>query len=262
LRTTFRAYAALNDFLAGNARHRATEHDIDRRTSVKDFVERVGIPHPEIDLLLRNGTPASFDDLLKDGDRVAAFPRFFTIDVSAVTRTRPATDHGCRFVLDVHLGRLARHMRLAGIDTRYAIDADDDELARTAAAEHRILLTRDIALLKRRGIARGYFVRATAPDRQFVEILRQFSPVPVAPFSRCVRCNGMLKPVPKDSIAGGLLPRTREHYDEFWKCTECDRVFWKGAHYARLTKALRAALDEAGICDGPDGATKANTNSD
>lgn len=244
-RVTLRAYASLTDFLAPGARGRASAYDVERRVSVKDLVERAGIPHVEIDLLLVNGEPAAFDRLLQEGDRIAVFPRFFSIDVGGVSRVRPPGPAAPRFVLDVHLGRLARRLRLAGLDAAYPHDAADAALAATSAGEERILLTRDVGLLKRRLVTYGYFVRATDPDAQFVEVLRRFAPLPLAPFSRCLRCNGVLRPVDKAEIRSALPPRTRAHYDEFWRCDRCSRLFWKGAHFERLARALDRASREA-----------------
>ncbi len=246
-RVSLRAYASLNDFLDILLRGRTSEHLVGPRTSVKDFLERLGVPHVEVELLLINEAAVGFERLLDEGDRVAAFPRFFALDISTVSCVRVVEAVPIRFVLDVHLGRLARHLRLAGIDTAYAISADDDALAAVAASENRILLTRDIGLLKRRVVAHGYFVRSTSAHEQFVEVLRRFGPLRIEPFSRCLRCNGLLRSVEKTRIADGLPTGTREHYDEFWQCDRCGTLYWRGTHYERLSQGLGRALREAGI---------------
>lgn len=246
-RVSLRAYASLNDFLDAALRGRTSEHVVDPRTSVKDFLERLGIPHVEVELLLTNGIAVGFERLLEEDDRVAAFPRLFALDVSGMSRVRVPDPVPVRFVLDVHLGRLARHLRLAGIDTTYASNADDDALAAAAASEDRVLLTRDVGLLKRRAVTHGYFVRSTSALEQFVEILRRFGPLPIDPFSRCLRCNGLLHEVEKMQVADALPPGTREHYDEFWQCDGCGALYWQGSHYARLSTALAHALRAAGM---------------
>jgi uncharacterized protein with PIN domain len=242
---TVRVYGPLNDFLPTYRRQAPWRRAFDGHPSVKDVVERVGVPHPEIDLLLVNGQSVGFDYIVRSGDRVAVFPRFVTFDVGAETRVRPRPLETVRFVADVHLGTLARRLRLAGFDTLYDHEADDAVLAELADRQGRILLTRDVGLLMRRSVAHGYFIRETHPQRQLVEVLRRFDPGDLQPFSRCLRCNGLLRQVPKAAIAAALRPRTREHYHQFEMCTGCSRVYWKGSHWTRLKHAIDAARAEA-----------------
>ncbi|HXH07949.1 MAG TPA: Mut7-C RNAse domain-containing protein [Vicinamibacterales bacterium] len=237
-----RVYGPLNDFLPPARRQRSFVLQSPAPRSVKDLIESLGVPHPEIDLVVLNGEPAPFDRLVREGDRIAVFPKFFGIDISEVTRVRPRPPVPIRFLLDGHLGKLARWLRLVGLDAACPAAAGDDTLASLAPAEARILLTRDRELLKRRAVVHGYFVRETRPHRQLVEVLRRFEP-PVRPFSRCLRCNGELDPVEKAVVEPQLPPRTREHYRDFLRCRGCGRVYWRGAHWARLVGGVRAALD-------------------
>lgn len=243
---TVRVYGPLNDFLPPQRRQVSWWRLTDRHTSVKDLIESLGVPHPEIDLIVVNGTSVPFDYIVRTGDRIAVFPRFVAFDIGTLTRVRPQPLEPIRFVADVHLGKLARHLRLAGLDTAYRHDADDAALAATADRERRILLTRDQGLLKRRTVAHGYFIRETQPHRQFVEVLQRFGPLNLQPFSRCLRCNDVLRGVPKSAIDAALLPRTRQHYDSFEICGGCGRVYWKGSHWKRLKQAIDAAREEAG----------------
>ena len=242
---TVRIYGPLNDFLPPPRRQVPQRRVVDGPTSVKDLIEGLGVPHPEIDLILANGTSVPFDYIVQARDRIAVFPRFVTLDVGTVTRVRPGLLETIRFVADVHLGKLARRLRLAGLDTAYRADADDEALAETANRERRILLTRDQALLKRRAIEHGYCIRETYPQRQFVEVLRRFGPLDLRPFSRCLRCNDVLQEVPKSMVDAALLPGTRQHYDSFAMCSGCGRVYWKGSHWTRLKQAVDAAREEA-----------------
>lgn len=250
IEVTVRAYGPLNDFLPAHRRHVPWRHGLDDHPAVKDLIERLGIPHPEIDLILVNGVSVSFDYLVQSNDRIAVFPRFMSVDIDTLTRVRPSPLETSRFVADVHLGKLARHLRLAGLDTAYRHDADDAALVDLACREERILLTRDQGLLKRRSLTHGYFVRETQAYRQFVEVLRRFGPLDLKPFSRCLRCNDLLQEVPKSAVDAALLPRTRQHYDQFVRCKGCGRVYWKGSHWKRLQHAVGAAREEAAR-DGP-----------
>ena len=242
LRVTVRAYAELNDFLPPARRQAAFEAACAERTSVKDLLEGLGIPHTEVDLLLVNGEAAGFDRRLNDGDRVAAYPVFEAFDVADVTRVRPEPLREVRFVLDGHLGRLAAFLRLAGFDALYLRDAGDAELAAASAADRRILLTRDQGLLKRRTVTHGYSVRGTRPTEQFSEVIRRFDLHRlVRPFTRCMRCNGLLRAVTKAEVAGLVPPRSYEAYDEFLRCEGCGRVYWRGSHYARLSRLVNGS---------------------
>jgi uncharacterized protein with PIN domain len=240
-----RVYGSLNDFLPPGRRQVPSLRTLDHSTAAKDVIEAHGIPHPEIDLILANGISVPFEYVVRNGDRIAVFPRFTNVDISTVTRVRPLPPAAIRFVADVHLGKLARRLRLAGFDTAYGRDEDDAALAEIASREDRVLLTRDQALLKRRTITYGYFVRATDPRDQFVEVLRRFPPLDFEPFSRCLHCNGVLHEVAKSSVEEELLPHTRRHFDRFERCADCGHIYWKGSHWTRLTQLLDAARLEA-----------------
>jgi uncharacterized protein with PIN domain/sulfur carrier protein ThiS len=244
-RVTVRTYGALNDFLPPQRRQVTSLREVAGHPTVKDVIESLGVPHPEVDLILANGTSVPFDYAVQDGDRIAVFPRFMTFDIGALTCVRPPPLGAIRFVVDVHLGGLARRLRLVGLDTVYRVDAHDAELADVASREGRILLTRDVGLLKRRAVTHGYFIRDTHPHRQLVEVLRRFGPLALDPFSRCLRCNTELHEVSKAAIASALLPRTRAHGERFHECGGCGRIYWKGSHWTRLVRAIDAARQEA-----------------
>jgi uncharacterized protein with PIN domain len=244
---TVRVYGPLNDFLPYAQRQLAIAVAFNGRTTVKDVVEGVGVPHPEVDLILVNGDPTPFESRVQGGERVAVFPRFYQIDIDGVASVRSSSPDATRFVLDGHLGKLARRLRLCGLDAVCPPGADDDELAALASREHRVLLTRDRELLKRRMVAHGYFVRETDAHGQLVEVLRRFEPPVMAPFSRCLECNVELRAVPKASVESSLPKGVRSQFESFHTCDACRRVYWEGSHWTRLSKAVAAALDEAGI---------------
>jgi uncharacterized protein with PIN domain len=241
---TVRVYGPLNDFLPPGRRQAAFAHAFEGRETVKDLVEGLGIPHPELDLILVDGEPAAFDCVVQDGNRIAVFPRFESIDIDDVTLVRPPLE-ALRFVLDGHLGKLARYMRLVGLDAECRMDASDRDIAELAARDGRIVLTRDRGLLKRRVVSHGYWMRAAAPRQQLVEVLQRFGPT-LAPFTRCLRCNNELRDVPKSSVESRLEPRTREYYQRFQECPGCHRVYWAGSHWQRLTRLVERTRLEAG----------------
>ena len=237
-KASFRFYAELNDFLPPENRMRAVERHFDVSGSVKDAIESFRVPHTEVDLVLVNGEPASFSCLVRDGDRVSVYPVFESLDIGRVSRVRAAPLRDLRFVLDVHLGRLAAYLRMAGFDALYRNDASDAELAGVVACERRVLLTRDRHLLMRSGVDRGYWLRSTEPKRQLLEVLKRFDLVgAMRPFTRCMKCNSLLESVIRESVLDRLPDRVVEK-TALRLCRGCGRVYWKGTHHARMEKML------------------------
>jgi uncharacterized protein with PIN domain len=247
----FRFYAELNDFLPAARRQIPFVHSFEGRVSIKHLIEALGVPHPEVDLVLVNGRSVDFSYLVQDGDRISVYPVFESLDITPLVHLRPQPLRETRFVLDTHLGRLAAYLRMLGFDTIYRNDTADEELAQISSQEGRILLTRDRGLLKRGVVTHGYCMRETAPRRQLVEVLRRFDLFgAVKPFQRCMRCNGLLRPVPKTSIIHRLPPRTQRYYDEFRICPGCDRIYWKGSHYQRMQQLIERVLQQNETGDG------------
>ncbi len=244
----FRFYGDLNDFLPYAQRQRSFTHCFEGRVSVKDMIESLGVPHPEVALILAHGAPVTFDYLVPDGVRLAVYPLFRARDVvpRELLLIPPLPDPPC-FVLDIHLGRLAAYLRMLGFDTLFPENYDDEHLARIAHDEQRVLLTRDQGLLKRKIVVFGYWVRATYPRRQLREVVRRFELADrVEPFKRCANCNGVLQPVDKTAVMHRLHPDTLRYYDSFRICPDCGRIYWKGSHYARMERIIADAIRKDG----------------
>jgi hypothetical protein len=240
----FRFYAELNDFLPPEKRQRDLPYRFVMSGAVKDAIEAMGVPHTEVDLILVNGQSVDFGYLVQPGDRVSVYPVFEVLDIGPVGRVRPAPLRDTRFVLDVHLGRLAMYLRMLGFDTLYRNDYADDELARISSREGRILLTRDRGLLKRSVVTHGYCLRSTNPHHQLAEVMRRFDlRRSVAPFQRCLHCNTLLRAVDKAAISHRLQPYTRQHYHEFRHCPACDRVYWRGSHFERMQRFIEMVVN-------------------
>ena len=238
-RARIRVYAELNDFLAPRVRQRELEQPFEGRPSVKDLLEALGIPHTELELILLNGQSVGFEAHVEDGDRIAAYPVFESLDVTPLLAVRPAPLRELRFLLDVHLGKLGRGLRLLGFDAAMG-EIPDEALARRAAAERRVLLTRDVGLLKRGAVTHGYFVRERLLQAQLVEIVRRFDlRRQLRPFTRCLVCNSPLSPIDFEEARAHVPPRVSERHREFKRCEGCGRIYWAGTHHARL--ALRVA---------------------
>jgi len=239
-----RFYAELNDFLRDAQKQTRFRIELNRRTSVKDLIESLGVPHTEVEVILANGKSVDFSYIVKRQDDLSIYPMFESVDVTPILRLREEPLRDTLFVLDCHLGRLARYLRQFGFDTLYRNDYNDDELADTSAREHRILLTRDRSLLKRSIITHGYFIREHDPRKQLDEVIRRFDlRNQIIPFGRCTRCNGIVKAVDKKAIEHLLEPKTRLYFDEFWQCTSCGQVYWEGSHVKHMLKLTDEVLN-------------------
>jgi hypothetical protein len=242
----FRFYEELNDFLPPDRRYASFEYSVAGTRSVKDAIEALGVPHTEVDLILVDGRSVGFDRVLRGGERVAVYPLFERLDVAPLQHLRPRPLREPRFVLDTHLGKLARHLRLAGFDCLYRNDYRDSEIITAALADHRIILTRDRGLLKQRLVTHGYCVRQTDADAQLREIVRVFQlEGALRPFSRCRECNALLREVAKAEVLARLPEKVRAAYERFQLCPGCDRIYWEGTHYARLRRLLESAQPDA-----------------
>jgi uncharacterized protein with PIN domain len=240
----FHFYDELTFFLPRRTQNGTITHYFDWRASIKDMIESLGVPHAEIELLIVNGLSVDFGYPVQRGDDIHVYPDFEAVDGADKIRLRPPFQGRPRFVLDTHLGRLASYLRMLGFDTLYRSgDYPDDELAQVSHDEQRILLTRDVGVLKRSIVIYGYYVRSTDPRQQIVEVTGRFALADlVEPFKHCLKCNGMLEPVAKEAILDQLPPGTQRYFDEFHRCRACGQVFWKGSHYERMQKFIARVL--------------------
>jgi uncharacterized protein with PIN domain len=242
----FRFYEELNDFLPPARRKRDFDQDFEGTPAVKDVIEAIGVPHTEIDLILVDGVSVGFDRRLAGGERIAVYPVFERLDISPLVRLRPRPLREPRFVADVHLGKLARYLRLLGFDTRYAEHLSDAEIAALAANEDRIVLTRDVGLLKRSRVTRGYWLRNTDPHAQIGEVVGALDLVSsLRPFTRCMRCNGELESVPEAAVATALPAGVRGRFETVARCGQCRRLYWPGSHHARLAGLVAEVVGRA-----------------
>ena len=230
-----RVYAELNDFLQRESRGLTLRRPFQPHQTVNDVLEAMGILHTEVDLIVVNGKAEDFAHRRASGDRIAAYPMFEALDIGSTTRLRPVPLRDPRFVVDVNIGRLARLLRLLGFDVWWSSDADDETLVDISLAQRRTLLTRDRALLKRRIITHGVFVHSDDPEEQTLEVIRRLDlSERLAPFTRCLLCNGELVAVRKEEVIDRLEPLTRRYYSDFSRCADCGRIYWPGSHHDRM----------------------------
>ena len=197
-----RFYAELNDFLPSGQRQATFRYDFTGTPAVLDAIEALGVPHTEIDVILVDQRSVGFGHRLSGGERVAVYPVFERFDVAPVTHLRPAPLRVTRFIADVHLGTLARHLRLLGFDTAWGRTLDDSTIIERSLADKRIILTRDKGILRHGAVTHGYWVRATEPLQQLDETVRALDlSGSLQPYTRCMECNGRVQSISRRAAA-------------------------------------------------------------
>lgn len=240
---TVRVYAELNDFLPPERRGREVTVPVQGTPAVKDLIASLGIPHVEVALVLIDGEATDLGARVRPGDRVAVYPPLPTLGIGGARPPSPV-----RFALDAHLGKLARLLRLLGFDAVHSNGYRDEELVAVSSREGRVILTRDRELLKRSAVRLGYWVRATDPLAQAVEVVRRFElRGGAAPFTRCLQCNGRLVQADRSEAIPRVPPRVAAWRDEFLSCSGCGKLYWEGTHHPRLQELVSRVLNTSPV---------------
>jgi len=237
---TSRCYGRLNELLPYGQRHCEHRLRLKQQLTVQALLYQLRLPHPEVDLVLCNGESVTLQHRLCDRDRFHIYPDAEGIDQPSLIRLRPPPYHVPRFVLDVHLAGLARKMRWLGLDCWYQDGAPDPLIIEKALAEQRTILTRDRGLLQQPAVTHGYYVRTLSCEAQLQEVLTRFSlHAWLNPFSRCIRCNGMIESVKRSDVKQKVKPQIYQMFDRFFRCDSCRQIYWQGSHYERMVESLK-----------------------
>jgi len=233
-------YEELNDFLPDKKNKKRLEHNFIDRTSIKDLIESLGVPHTEIDLILVNGKSVSFEYIINGKDDISVYPVFESLDISDIQHLRPKPLREPKFIADVHLGRLARYLRMMGFDVYYKNNLSDDEIVKISLKERRAILTRDIGILKRTEVTHGYFIRSDNVEKQTEEVVNRFDlQKSIKEFTRCLECNSELSKIEKEKIIQQLPPMVAASQNEFFICPKCQKLFWAGTHHQKMLSLLQ-----------------------
>jgi uncharacterized protein with PIN domain len=236
-----RFYEELNDLLPEEKKKKRFTHHFIARTSVKDLIESLGVPHTEIDLILVNGKSVGFKYKINYGDDISVYPVFESFDITEVQHLRPKPLRKPKFIADVHLGRLTRYLRMMGVDVLYKNDFNDDEIVRISIKERRAILTKDRGILKRNEVTHSYWIRTIKVEEQMEEVLKRFDlQKEIKEFTRCIKCNELLKPIKKETIINLLPPKVANSQNDFYHCPGCNKIYWKGTHYLRMLKFIQS----------------------
>jgi len=240
---SIRCYAELNDFLPPNQGSITFHLSLPPDTALKDIADKIGIPFDLIDLVLVNNKPVGLSHHLEENDRIALYPVFENFDISSVTKVRDHPLRQPKFILDVHLGKLANHLRMFGFDTLYQNNWTKESLITISRNDNRILLSRSKSLLDIESLTHGYLIINTDPHSQLVEVLEWFDLYNLAsPFTRCIECNSKLQLVEKEAILSRIPQKVKNWCNEYQRCPSCDRIYWKGSHYQHMIAFVQNTL--------------------
>jgi uncharacterized protein len=239
--TVFPAFhEQLQVFLRKDLRGAMLSKSLEHRTTVKDIIESFGVPHTEVDIITVNGKSCDFSCHVEDCDRICVYPFLANSDIQEAQHLQERVLPRAKFVADVHLGKMARKMRILGLDVSYRNDYSDEELVAVNRNEGRVLLTRDRYLLMHNSVRCGYFVKSSDHLEQVMEVIRRYRLLDeLKPFTRCASCNGELHGVTKEEIDAELEPKTRLYFQRFARCAGCGKIFWEGSHFHRLNELIR-----------------------
>jgi len=235
-------HGSLNDFLRDESTGKSllTAH-FELSPSVKDLIESKGIPHTAIFKIVVNSVPESPDYNVTPGDKVEVYP----FEKVASGNFDPIFSSPYAFIADSHLAKLGRNLRLLGLDTLINEDNDDRETISLSNSEKRMILTRDLNLLQHGSTRYGYWVRSEDPNVQLEEILSRFDlKTHLQPFSRCMSCNGTLEATALDEVRDQVPPKVKEWCDQFHRCSNCGKVYWKGSHYEKLKEKVDRLIEK------------------
>ncbi len=229
----------LDFFRVNDKSGRQFDYALNRKTSVKDIIESLGVPHTEVGQICFNKQEIDFSYIPVSRGilDVQAVSSPFNVGLPSLLRPQPLKH--IRFVADVNVIKLGRLLILLGFDVLYSSFYSDEEIADIAEKENRIVLTRDTDLLKRNKIVFARRIRANLPYDQLAETIHFFGlENMISFFSRCTACNIKLAAIEKKDVMHLLEPKTKQYFNTFFQCPQCKTVFWRGSHYNFFKKRI------------------------
>ncbi len=148
-----------------------------------------------------------------------------------------------KFFADRMLGRLAKMLRLLGYDTAYFPDITPAQIQQVLPQEGRVLLTRGNAEKRFPGLTNYYALQSDYPPEQLREVVERFGLDPTSGlWTRCTLCNSAIDKIERQAAQSRVPRKVFEIYAEFFQCTGCGHVYWKGSHVERVLKNLSSLL--------------------
>jgi hypothetical protein len=237
-----RFYGELKNLISGKQNKHELKFEFEIKTTTKDVVESFGIPHTEVSLILLNGESAGWNKIIDDNDRLSVFPFFYQLDIKNISKVFWQPEK-LKFIADVHLGRLAKYLRILGFDCLYQNDFSDEYIIETSIKEKRIILTMDRGILKNSRVKYGFLVKSKKVKEQLRNVMDRFDLYgKTRPFSLCIDCNEKLNRISRNEASKVFTYLGDEYYKEFYRCPSCNKVYYKGSHYERMFEKLKEFL--------------------
>lgn len=191
-------------------------------------------------MILKDSKAINFSYIVKEGDFFSIYPHFYNFELPDNLKLREDYEGKPTFILDVHLGKLAKYLRRFNFDTTYRNDYDDEEIVEIANKEKRIILSRDHGLLKRKEVKWAVFISYDDPKKQLKEVFHRFNLFNYydKKNTRCVNCNHKLIKVKKSKIIDRLEPKTKKYFNKFKLCPNCNKIYWEGSHYKKTEELI------------------------
>lgn len=240
----FRIYEELNNYLPAEQQKVWFQVSFAEGATIKDLMQMLGIPAEEIDLVLVDQQSCPLGYLLKGNERISVFPIFERLNIAPVGQLHSKPLRNPRFCCDVHLGKLAKYLRMLGFDTVYTPFSTAEDLQAQSIREKRILLSRSLRLIHHPAITHAYWVRSSDPDEQIKDLLKKLDLYETAsPLTRCLRCNQPLETIEKKDISHQLEPNTKRFYQTFFICPHCTQLYWQGSHFEHMMAFVKQLIN-------------------
>ncbi len=249
-KVALRFYSELNDLLPDHRKNTDFEAEFKDKRSVKDIIEAFGVPHTEVDIIIANGESIDFKYILQGGDQISVYPAFEKPNIQNILHLCPAPPFKTRFIVDINLGDIVKLMRVLGFDVYYDQDLSNQNIIELSKKDDRIIITKSRKLLKFKDVAYGLLLHSGTTEAQIKDIIYRLEiKDKVRPFSRCLRCNGILSSVPKEEIEDRIPPKTRSFCDQYSHCESCNKIYWEGTHVFEMRKVIDRILGKTNEVD-------------
>ena len=214
-------------------------YHLNRRASIKDIIEALGVPHTEICRIEHRGNDISFRYIPSAGEKILIFPFAEQNNWKTPSALRPQPSEKLKFLVDMSALKLARNLRMAGLDTVTVVGRNLKDIVEMAKREERVVVTRNRELAKMGDLLFGQLLRSDDHRKQMLEVEERYElSAAASPLSRCLACNDILRKVPKEKILHRLEPLTRKYYTSFKECTSCRKIYWPGSHHDRMIETF------------------------
>jgi len=235
-----RCYAELNEFLPLEHRYNEFPLLFSEPFNVAKLLDRLNIPLNSVEIILVDGKSVSAKFSLSEGNRISLYPIFESFDIRSLLHLHSAPLRHIKFIADVHLGKLARYLRLFGFDTAYNSSFSFSSILSIAELEQRCILSKSIAYKEKPSVTKYFHIQSSIPEEQLTETFSRFDLwLSSKPFTRCLKCNTLLVKRSIDNVNKNKIPpRILTMFNEYMCCSSCQQYYWKGSHYKRMEEFI------------------------